>query len=238
MPEITFKYIGDYSYSVAKRPAPAQSFMPEWFRKMESYDKSSENPSGNKLLVRDGYSNATAKKCTPMLDAITGGYVIPLWADIQVTQTDGDPILSWRVQKEVFDLHGPSGRRIPPPPGFSPVVFKYLTWLRIETPAGYSTMIKPPAGHYDSPFHPVSATVDTDKSLIDSNIPLWIASDFEGIIEKGTPVAQVFPFKRESWSSKFDVMTDEQYMYEREAGVESTIKNNYIKNIWSKKSYK
>lgn len=238
MPEITFKYIGDYAYNVCEKPRPAQSFIPEWFRQMESYEKSPENPDGTRLLVRSGDSNATAKKCTPMLDGITSGYIVPLWTDVQITSPMGEPFITWRTQRDVFQPHGSSGSRITTPEGFNKNVYKYLTWFRAETPPGYSIMITPPAGHYDLPFHVIPAIIDSDKSVIDTNIPLWIKDGFDGIVEKGTPVAQITPFKRESWSSKFDVMTDEKFFQERDSGFSSTIKHNYIKNIWSRKSYK
>jgi hypothetical protein len=31
-----------------------------------------------------------------------------------------------------------------------------------------------------------------------------LQSDWEGIVEAGTPIAQVIPFKRESWKSELD----------------------------------
>jgi len=232
MPKIKFIYLDEYFYQVATRPEPSQNFIPEWFRKMESYH-------GGKIQVREKESNATAKKCIPMLDAISGGYTIPLWADVIVHQDEqNQPQINWRTDRPLFDLHGPSAREIPPPPGYDNVVFKYGPYFRIETPPGYSIMVRPPAGHYQLPFHAIPAVIDSDAVKIDTNFPVWIKSGFEGIIEKGTPIAQVFPFKRESWESEFSWIPWERHMMDKDKGFDSTIKHNYIKNIWSRKSFK
>ena len=239
MPTIKFVYLDEYFYEVAERPRPASEFVPEWFRKMESYEISPENPDGKKLLVRRRESNATAKKCIPMLDGIQSGYTIPLWADVQVTsQDEHDPLITWRVSKDVFQEHGPSGRKIPPPPGYKNVVFKYIPHFKIVTPPGYSVIVKPVAGHYDLPFLPVSAVLDTDKIKIDTNFPVWVKGGFDGIVEKGTPIAQVFPFKRQDWQSEFSWMTLEKHLMEKDKGFDATIVHNYTRNIWSRKSYK
>lgn len=237
MPNIKFTYIGDYANQVCDRPEPSGSFIPDWFKHMTPYDITPDNPEGKKIKITDYGVNATAKKCTPMLDSIISGYTVPLWADVLVEQREHGPYLSWRVHKEVFVEHGPSSKRMPAPPGYDQLVLKFLTRFKIKTDPGYSIMVRQPAGHYDLPFYTVPAIVDTDKSVIDNNFPVWIKSGFEGIIEKGTPMAQIFPFKRENWTSSFDVMSEEQQMIDLDKGFSKTLVNNYVKNIWSKKKF-
>jgi hypothetical protein len=235
MPKIKFVYLDKYFYDVCERPRPSSAHIPKWFKEMPQYFDGSDS-----LKIRPDYgytSNASAKKCTPMLDGITGGYTVPLWSDVYIRQGSSGPEIMWRVEKDVFALHGPSSEKVGPPLGFGNKVFKYLTWFRIETPPGYSTIIRPPAGHYDLPFQVIPAIVDTDKSIIDSNLPLWVRDGFEGIVEKGTPIAQVIPFKRESWSSEFSWIDYNTFISEKDKGFNSTIRNNYIKNIWSRKKF-
>lgn len=238
MKDIEFCYIGEYAFNVHERPVPSKSYIPDWFRDMPPYSISDENPDGNKIIVKDFESNVTAKKCIPMLDAITTGYTVPLWADVQIKQSDGGPIITWRVSQSVFSIHGNYGSTlIPPPTGYANIVFKYNTSFRVKTPRGHSIMIRNVAGHNDLPFYPVPAIVDTDKSVIDTNIPLWISSDFEGIVEKETPVAQIIPFQRDNWSSKFTYITEEKIRQEIDKHYSSNIVNNYVKNIWTKKRF-
>lgn len=233
MNKIKFTYIGEYYHEVCPHPQPSSSYLPDWYKEMPEY--LGEN---NRVVVDNQNSNATAKKCIPMLDEIITGYTIPLWADVQVRQMPEVPMVTWRVSQDVFELHGPTSHLVPPPPGFSNIVFKYIAGLRIETPPGYSVMVKQPSGHYDLPFHVIPAIIDTDKSVIENNFPMWIEEGFEGIVEKGTPLVQVVPFKREGWKAETDWITYDQFNIERDRGARSTIRNNYSKNIWSRKRFK
>lgn len=238
MPKIKFTYLEEYFYEVAERPKPSKNFIPDWFRNMGMFEKSPENPDGTKLMIRNMSANKTAKQCMPMLDAMLTGYTIPLWSDVQVTQDDeSNPYITWRVSQPLFELHGRSSMDIPEPPGYNKMVFKYIPHFRVETPPGYSIMIRPVAGFYDPVFMPVTAIVDTDKEKIDTNFPIWVKDGFEGIVEKGTPIAQIIPFKREDWSSEFSWMTEKKYMMELDKHFQSNLIQNYKRNVWGKKNY-
>lgn len=237
MNKITFKYLSKHSYEVCEKPRPASNYIPAWHKNMKGYSPTPSCPAGNKLSLSVAGSNATAKKCIPMLDSITSGYIVPLWADVVVEQTEGGPYLNWLVDQPIFTVHGSSYGDMTAPKGYHNMVFKYTTYFRIETPKGYSTDIRPPSGHYDLPIQVIPAVVDTDKSVIDSNFPCWIKSDFEGVIKKGTPIAQVVPFKRENWKSEATYITEEKFRSELNRGFLSTLKNNYAENLWSRKKY-
>jgi hypothetical protein len=49
---------------------------------------------------------------------------------------------------------------------------------------------------------------------------------------------QVTPFKRENWESEFDYYPDGVHPMKQENWLRLTSFGNYIKNQWSKKSYK
>jgi hypothetical protein len=248
--KIKFIYHNRMVYEMAKEqentaPSSAKNFIPDWYKKMHPYNPSQENPDGKKILVRDKASNASAKKCTPMLDGLTSGYTVPLWCDVQISQQknneDGNfyPFINWRTELDVFSLHtNDSTLKVPPPIGYDSIVFKFITWFRIETPKGYSLIVQKPSGYNDLPFHAVPAVIDSDKSVIDSNFPCWIRSGFEGVVEKGTPIAQIIPFKRTNWKKEFSQISYEDHSINVEKNFNSNIRNNYIKNIWSKKEYK
>lgn len=246
--EIEFRYHHNLPYEMSLRdqrtkPSPAKNFIPDWYKDMVPFDKSESNPNGRKIIIDNKISNATAKKCTPMLDGMTSGYIVPLWCDIQVKQEKNKidnkfyPKISWRIDLDVFEIHGISSRDIPAPFGYDQIVFKFLTYFNIRTPPGYSIMISSPSGHYRLPFHAIPAIIDSDKSMIDNNFPCWIQSEFEGIVEKGTPMVQITPFKRIDWKSKLSKRTFEEYQLDYAIGFDSNIINNYVRNIWSKKNY-
>jgi len=57
---------------VLPHPNRSNKHLPKWFRKL-----SPESPIGK-------YDSGTAKRCVPVLDAMSQGFIIPLWADLVV----------------------------------------------------------------------------------------------------------------------------------------------------------
>lgn len=239
MKNILFRARSESDFKVYPKPYPASQNLPTWWRSEPPYVISENNPDGKKLILEDGEANASFKKCVPMLDAITSGYIIPLFADVQVRQTPEGPRVTWRTNRPVFQLHGQSSQNVVPPLGYSNFVFKYInTWIPI-TPPGYSSIISAPLGHRNLPFQAIPAILDSDKSTLEIVNPCWLQEGFEGIVEEGTPMFQITPFKRESWQSSFDFYEDGQYHKEIvENNFNKTIVNHYIKKHWSKKTYK
>lgn len=236
--KITFTARNKWEFDIQDRPYPASSAIPQWWKDLTPYEKSSDNPDGKKLIVRNWNSNASAKKCTPMLDALTSGYIIPLWTDVFVSQTEEGPTINWKNKPNVFTPHQPTSRQIPAPLGYDQVVFKYLnTWIP-RTPPGYSVLVTSPFGYRDLPFYAIPGIVDSDKATLELVTPVWIKTGLEGVVNHGTPMLQITPFKRTNWESEFDYYEDEEYDKVQERTFLKTIVNHYVKNHWSKKEYK
>ena len=227
-----------HMWEIALKPVPASEFIPSWWKEMTPYDKSPDNPDGKKLIVENFSSNATFKKCTPMLDGLTSGYIIPLWSDVQVRQVDEQARITWRVKPNVFETHGVSSRHISPPEGYTNHVVKYINPWIPRTPKGYSVLVTQPFGHLDNPFYTIPAVIDSDSSSLEIVPPMWVKKGFEGIVEKGTPMIQIIPFKRDSWESKFSFYKENELEAIQDKRFNSTIVGHYIKNHWSKKTYK
>jgi|694.fasta_scaffold120427_2 hypothetical protein len=242
---IKFTAKNEYAWTVQQKPVPASTLVPLWWKDMHPYEMGPENPTGKKIIVENQVSNATFKKCTPMLDALLSGYICTLWADVQVRQQKSIdnkfyPKITWRAKyyQGVFQGHQLSSESIPPPTGYSNIVFKYMnTWIP-HTPPGYSILVTSPFGYRDLPFYAIPAIIDSDKSNLELLPPMWLKEGFEGIVEAGTPLFQVTPFKRENWRSEFDYLKDGEYEKLEDKSFGKNIVNNYIKNVWSKKSYK
>lgn len=239
MPNITFKAANEYFREVCIPPFPANQALPKWWTNHTPYVKTANNPDGKKVIIQNSLSNASYKKCVPMLDGLTSGYIISLWADVQLTQVDDAPLINWKVRgKSVFDVHGFDSKSIETPSGYHPQLFIYKCgWIPI-TPKGYSVLITHPFGYIDSPFRALSAVVDSDKNRTELSLPVWVKKDYEGIIEKGLPMVQLIPFKRENWTSNLDNYTEQSYLIEEDKNWNGTLVNHYVKKIWTKKSYK
>ena len=236
--KIKFIAKNPHMYEVALKPFPASQGLPEWWRDMAPYHRSAESPDGKKLIVEGYESNATFKKCAPMLDSLTAGYIIPLWSDVQVRQINGEARVTWRVTPHVFEPHGAPSESVPPPPGYTNQVMKFKnTWIP-RTPKGYSVLVTQPFGYNNTPFYAIPAIIDSDTSSLEIVPPMWIREGFEGIVEKGTPMVQIIPFKRDSWTSKFSCYEKGEAEIIQDRNFNSTIVGHYIKNHWSKKTYK
>ena len=237
--KIIFKARDKYGFDTQPQPYPAAQNLPDWWKEAAPYMKSPKNPDGKKLIVSQRTSNAGFKKCVPMLDAMLSGYIIPLWADVQVSYDEkGTPLLNSRTNAQVFQLHGESAREVEPPTGYSNFVYKYVnTWIPI-TPPGYSVLVTSPFGHRNLPFQAVPAIVDSDRSTLEIIPPMWLKEGFEGVIEKGTPLVQITPFKRTSWKAEFEYYEGHDYQAVQEKNFNANIINHYVRNAWSKKDYR
>ena len=241
--EIEFVARSPYFDKVAPRPYPAKDFLPKWYKEMPSYN---EGENGKRMLtVRYGASSVTPKMCTPMYDTFTTGYIIPLWADVEVRQVNGIPNLYWRTEAPQFEMHGGWGNGgndgvtgLTTPDGYSPFVFKWMNGWDFRTPKGYSCLVTDPYANENSPFKAIGAVVDSDKLKLSILPPIWIKKDFEGIVEKGTPMVQVIPFKRDSWKAKYSSLAEGEYRLMEEAGFNAHIKNHYKRFVWTKKDFK
>lgn len=172
------------------KPQPASAFIPEWYKKTESYIGGTKKPNGL------GGTTGTIKRCMPVFDAITAGYILTLPADVYASK-EGFQWASFDMIQYHPIEQGPShpaGNGLPYP--------KFMNPWSIRTPDGYSILLLEPM-HRDLPFNVLPGVIDTDKYQAPINVIFTMKDpNFEGIIPKGTPFAQVIPFKREFWSTK------------------------------------
>ena len=215
-------------------PKPATAFIPEWYKKMPQH---SFPDIDDPIITKTGDANATAKMCVPVLDILTSGYIFSTPADVQVSNHPDQHRLSWSTTFSIVGMH-PTGQ-IPGMPtlvGHEGVPYRWKGTYAIKTPPGYSVLVMHPVYRNDLPFTTLSAVVDTDRYSFSSiSFPFFLKEGFEGIIPKGTPVAQIIPFKREGWGH-----TINKYNPNITNGVNilnSTITRSYKTRFWSKKKY-
>lgn len=212
-------------------PTSVKKHTPAWYKDMSLY------AHGNNIMDSNNPMNSI-KRCMPFLDSLLLGYVLELWCDVLVTKTaDNKSHFSYRVEPMVIEERPISGSiTLPVPAGHSAQRLAWKIPYYIRTPKGYSTLITHPFNRFDLPFTTLTGVVDTERVMYSGNLPFFIVSDFEGIIPKGTPIAQVFPYKRENWNSKeTSSLVQEGDKYERMAM--SVINGFYKKTVWKKKEF-
>lgn len=214
---------------------PATEFIPEWYKKSPL---TIPGTITNLNLASSHATNSTYKKCTPFFDAMSIGYIVFLTADIEVVrQENGMPYIMWRTKRTIITEHGrDQWSGLPVPEGYSPFVYKWHNDFAVHTPKNYSLLFTQPINRFDLPFQSITGVVDCDLYKLTVQFPFFIKDNFSGIIEKGTPITQIIPIKREPWKRTVEGY-NEEIINLNEEKYYSTINRSYKKNHWSKKEY-
>lgn len=171
-------------------PVPATQEIPEWYKKMPNRRPNKKTPD----------SISTIKKCVPVFDAMSAGYLFFTPCDLYVTQVDGEPNYDTSMPVVIMPDDHPQQQA-----NFHPAAngFKFPKWINgwgIKTPKGYSTLFIPPIHNPNPWFVCMEGLVDTDKYVAPINFPFVLKNPkFEGLIPAGTPMIQAIPFKRDDW---------------------------------------
>jgi len=226
---------------------PAKKALPLWYKNIKRVSSNSEIKKKSCPFNSD--PNTTVKNCIPFFDSMTSGYSIILDRDIQFTKL-ADNVIYVNTRIDVPDLqiiekhHKDSAAGVPPcfhaDNLLTDDVFKWLNPYCIKTPAGYSTLFTHPLNRHDLPFRCFTGIVDTDTYTDAVNFPFQLSQSLQEndvlIIEAGTPIIQLIPFKREPWKSKickFDLIKYKKSKLEYFKKIVDAYKSRY----WHKKIY-
>ncbi len=198
-------------------PIAARRALPEWIRQMPK-DAFSDTHG---LEVR------TVKQCPPFIDAMSYGFVMTLPCD--VTMRGG--VLSWDWDLPPLSImahpRAPISFHVPAQVTGTPLhdpdraIVKFNSFWTIELEPGWSLFAMHPVNRADLPFRLLSGLVDADRfSEVGILFPaVWSDPAFEGVLPRGTPVAQCFPVPRAPLELQLDVMSDAEIArYENTAG--------------------
>lgn len=236
--EILFEPTSEEAELLFAPPQPASLHLPTWYRNMPIHIENEEKTG----LAPDSISssNLTLKGCMPFLDAISMGYVFTLPFDIEIRKNERGQIgIRWATNIDFVGQHSiDQAPGLPSPVNASPNILKWKPGWRIITPRGYSCLFTHPINHIDLPFVTLSGVVDTDSYGLGVELPFKLldSSDDLFILEKGTPICQVFPFKREKW--KRDVVQYDPISQTKNGfALKSKIVRSYQNQFWQKKSF-
>ncbi|QIA23326.1 DUF6065 family protein [Mesorhizobium sp. AA22] len=201
-------------YGVIAPPVAAKTVLPDWFRKLPAVDSQQASATNNGLTV---------KRCMPFLDAMTTGWILPLAATVRLEVKDGGRVVDagWEFDRVMVSNHGAhqvaGNPKEPAPP------CKFHNYWSIRTPPGWSCLFLPPLNRPAQPFECVAGIVDTDRYAADIHFPFFAtAPDGLYVIEKGTPLVQVIPVRREGAALKAEIRA--------ETGAEATERETVYRN--------
>lgn len=196
------------------KPSPASQCLPEWLKAM---------PSQVASHTLGGETVRTLKHCPPFVDAMTTGLIMPLPADITIESGK----VSWDWDMPIIDdapiTRAPVGVHVPEQVDGAPVeaagrlLVKFNTFWTLEAEPGWSLIFTHPFNRPDLPFTTMTGSVDSDTFTHGYvHFPVLLDPSFEGVILKGTPVAQVLPFRRGDVDLEVSVMTQNDIAKSRE----------------------
>jgi hypothetical protein len=219
---------------VLEKPKLASEYIPQWYKDAESY----LDPSGKKAPTLDGTPYATVKKCMPLWDMMTAGYILETPYDIYVRQIDGQPYFQWGEMEAIAFQHMDQFQNHPYSRDINYAVRIVIPWS-IKTPAGWSIMVMEPQHREPGPIACASGIVDTDTFSLPFNMFLKLRDpNFEGMIPAGTPFLQIIPFKREEWTSSLGGEKERIQFASDSRKFGTVFFDRYKKFWWNKKEYK
>jgi hypothetical protein len=225
---ITFSNSSEFP--VVFEPQPAINALPEWYKRINSYINKEKKPAHN------GTTTATVKKCLPVFDAITAGYILFTSVDIFVHQDNGVTNYSW-PNKPALSFHNPIQTEGHPRHDSERRTARWDNPWIITTPKGYSTLFVQPM-HRESPIQTLEAVVDTDTYYHPVKIPFTLVDpNWEGLIPAGTPIVQVIPFKRDAFKMEI-TKVDEKKAKEIQYKISYQFFDKYKRGFWNKKEYR
>jgi hypothetical protein len=211
-------------------PTPAIKCIPDWYKKMDEY-------KNNKKEINDQGGNSTIKKCIPVWDALTAGYIFYTQVDVYVKEINESPYYTW-ANEGVIDFHDPIQADKHPTANGNPFP-KWISPYGIKTEPGYSCLFIQPMHRENKFFTIMPGIVDTDVYTNNVHFPFTLNDvKFEGLIPAGTPMVQIIPFKRDSFELKFGGAKELKDMRLVQGRLLSKYFNRYKTMFWHRKEYK
>ena len=187
-------------------PIPARRGMPEWLKSMAGTTQSREF----------GIEIDTVKRCPPFIDAMGKGFLMPLAVDLQVDNGmftwDWDPPVSTVGDYNRAPIGFHTVDQLEGSPFHAPDTFavKFMTFWTITLPPGWGLLCSHPANRDDLPFRTLTGFVHADAYDNFIHFPaLWTDPAFNGILPRGTPVAQCYPVPHETLELVNETLTGE-----------------------------
>jgi hypothetical protein len=232
--KIKFAPLAEEVVELVPPPTPAKDSIPEWWKRIPAFAN-----GGRPDFNNQGGVDATVKLCMPFADTFRFGYTFSTWNEIKIE----------RSGPRDFNYFFPGG----PLPfvirsasffeedyfrGFYPHECAWQAQWIPKLPKGYSVLITHPLNREDLPFRTLTGIIDADDYQHDNegNHPFFIKEGFDGIIPVGTPIFQMFPFKRENWEHELEEY-DPKNKY-KPLSLKNVFWGAYKDRFWKKKIFK
>lgn len=223
----------------SNKPVPSKKTIPEFYKKMPYFFGKDNKMNVMKTEDNDRpIVNLTLKNCVPFLDVFLTGYTLCLTNDVWVEPDDDGVNFAWAGGGENF-IGGHMAEQWADeqiPSEFHQGVFKFKNQWVLKSPEGYSVLYTHPLNRTDLPFYTFSGIVDEDVYPNNVELPFILKKGFSGLIPNGTPIAQLIPIKRESWTHEIHPYDEDARMAADESLFTQFVKY-YKQKFWHRKDY-
>ena len=189
------------------RPVAAREALPDWLKQMPPRVQS---PLHQRSI-------RTLKQCPPFVDAMAHGFIVLLPCDVAVH--DGQFSWDWPLPALTVPSHprAPLSFHVSEQLQGSPLAhgtrsaIKFNSFWTIALEPGWSLMAVHPVNRDDLPFRTATGLVDADRfNDVGINFPaVWTEPAFDGVLPRGTPIAQCYPVPREPPTLVCEAMSED-----------------------------
>jgi hypothetical protein len=239
---IKFYPFSEQTEKFAPQPYPASRAVPSWYKAQPGTISDREEDA-----IRKGSSTSTIKRCMPIFDAMTAGYIIPFPMDIFIDATNPNKI-EWSVPmpmkqygNDMVSTHAPEQYSHYPIDKdiYHKDLFRIMPFWAVKTDPGYSSLFMHPLHQDELPFWVYGGMIDTDNFITDGHVSMLVKKNFTGIIKQGTPFIQVVPIKRDNYQMEIvDVDIANTEVKKQRLNLRSTFFNGYKQKMRVHKEYK
>ena len=174
----------------------SSNFIPKWWTNMPMWQNDDVKEANTKNNI---VNKGTVRRCPAIPEFMGMGFTVPLWCDLEVNIFD-DGGYKWNTPSGTFTFgnHGASqlGDWVPKHSSPTLILKPNCPW-RVRTPPGVSMLQLPMFWHFNPNFTVAPGVIWTD---IHHEINQQMMFHKKGRIrlERGTPLAQYIPIRRET----------------------------------------
>lgn len=170
------------------KPERSSKYIPKWLKNTSSFPGEGPHRMG------------TIKDCPSTFDFMSKGYIVPMWCDLHLDVKE-DGTFKWTTPYSKFTVqHHPREQYKDYLPKHEQdnilCVLKLINPFLCKTSPGYGMIQTPLYYHFNKHFEVMPGVVWTDIHH-ELNLQMIIRKPGKYIIERGTPLVQYIPYKRE-----------------------------------------
>lgn len=221
-------------------PYPANSKVPKWVSNSPLVvpNKKSDIPNDKRL--------STIRKCSGILDYCLSGYILPLWTDISIQYDSSLGFLACEPSAPWAKIYIHTNDQFKETP-VNQITYPYFKVIKLESPwriklnKGHSSLfLHPFFSDCSDAFSVIPGIVDHDEFHV-ANIFVKFELFGRGkvVLKKGTPLCQIFPYKRTKYNASIRFQTQQDIDEEnKEQDLLDAFSGKYKTAFWSRKEYK